>query len=281
MPFQSNSFPTAAQSPGDIAKAFLERLDPAGMHHLVAFDPQSDGPSHGKTFAPGALDDVVGWVNERAGLFNLYHTVNEVRADFVGIKAKKGDVVSVRAVWVDIVPPGGADLDVARADISSRVSKAPNLCKSIIVDSGGGFHAYSLLASKVAATPENVQWAEAQGLGMAEGLRGDHVQNVDRILRLPGPDNIPTAAKASRGRVQRPARVVKETGERFTRAQLEAAVAPSYTAQTTDKSPQIAAIVEDLRRCGYDREAIFEDLSAELQTKFNSVLADRRDLARL
>ena len=146
----------AAQSPGDIAKAFLEDLDPTGTHHLVAFDPQVGGPDHARTFAPEARGDVVGWVNERDGRFNVYLTVNEVRAGFNGTKAKKTDIVNVRAIYADIDPPGGADLDAARDEIRSRLLGAPSLCKSMIVDSGGGFHVYSVLASKVAATSENI-----------------------------------------------------------------------------------------------------------------------------
>ena len=55
---EHNEKPTGAQSPGEIAKAFLERLDPIGTHHLCAFNLQT-GIDHAKTFAPEALGEVV------------------------------------------------------------------------------------------------------------------------------------------------------------------------------------------------------------------------------
>jgi hypothetical protein len=48
--------------------------------------------------------------------------------------------------------------------------------------------------------PVNIEAVEARNRKLAADLGGDHVQNVDRLMRLPGTLNVPDAKKLAKGR---------------------------------------------------------------------------------
>ena len=209
-------------------------FDPGGWHNLVAIDPQGGrGVADARTFPPGSRDAIAAWVNEHAGRRNVYFTSNEVRPDFGHAKPGKADIARIRAIFADLDPPGGEDPEAWRAERLQRMRSDPTIAGAAIVDSGGGLQVFLPLAEKLPATVEVVRRAEALGLTLAAAVGGgDHVQNVDRLMRLPGPDNIPDAGKQAKGRVKRAAEVRDPIAQRFTLDEIDARL-PQHPAGAT------------------------------------------------
>lgn len=252
---------------GETAADFLRRLDPTGTHNLVAFDPEKDGPSHGRTFAGGCFSEIAAWVNERDGLFNLYYTANEVRPDFPGTKPRKDDVVAIRAIFADADPLEG-ELDAERAKVLERVQGVHAFADADLIDSGGGFQLIAPLRDKLPADALNREWAESYGRGLSVQLGTDAVQNIDRLMRLPGAMNIPTPSKLKKGRVPRRAAIVRPHTRSFLKTEIEFAVTPKAHAGSEDKNPRITEVAEQLRLSRYEEADTFERLPAALQDKF-------------
>ena len=163
--------------------------------------------------ATGGQFDVSPDILERHnGRSNLYFGLNEVRPDFSGDKPKKADIAVIHGVGVDLDPSDQRNretlLDEARALLDDDLT-GPD----VVIDSGNGVQAIWWV-DPLEATPANNADAEAQGRGLAHRFNGDAVQNVDRVLRLPGTVNIPTATKRAKGRKAAPA-VLIGTGDRL------------------------------------------------------------------
>ena len=92
-----------------------------------------------------------------------------------GYGGKKRDCYRIRTVW--------ADLDGFTIDQADSLSPSPN----VIVDSGGGLHAYwTLGCATIVRDPERIKQIEAITRGLTRRLGGDD-QTIDitRILRVP------------------------------------------------------------------------------------------------
>jgi hypothetical protein len=108
---------------------------------------------------------------------------------YVGAAPRRGEdgtkvgVSRLLAIWADLDAKGS----------HTRESRTEQLMKlllqpSIMVWTGGGWHAYFLL-EKPADSPEELQLAERTMRRLAAGLRGDPVHDRGRILRVPGTRN--------------------------------------------------------------------------------------------
>lgn len=277
---------TSAQPPingnrataGQIGANFLHWLDPAGTHNLVAMDPEA-GPVDARTFPSDDQAAIAGWVDARAGRLNIYYTANEVRPDLGPRKPKKEDIAAVRVIYADIDPQAGHDLEAERARITGALEAAA-LPFGAIVDSGGGFQALAVLADKMPVADGAQQWAEDHGRGLAATLGGDSVQNIDRLLRLPGPDNIPGASKRAKGRVQRRAQIVRQSGDRVSPLQVEACVKPMQKS-AADNDTAISTAILEIDRGGFDDGGEYADLPADLRARFEADLSRDGRLARL
>jgi hypothetical protein len=265
---------------GQVAAEYLRRLDPRGAHNLVAFDPTSGGPSHGRTFAGGAFVEIAAWVNEHDEHFNLYYTVNEVRPDFQGVKPTKDDIVSIRAVFADADPEPG-DLDAKRVEVLERLQGINALADADLIDSGGGFQLIVMIEEKLPVDALSREWAESYGRGLAAQLGSDAVQNIDRLMRLPGAMNIPTPSKRAKGRVARRATVLRPHARTFPKAEIDGAVMPKKQARAEGNSPHIAEVTEQIRNSGYTEADTFEQLPAALQEKFRLAVSTDPELATL
>jgi archaellum biogenesis ATPase FlaH len=96
-----------------------------------------------------------------------------------GHGGKKRDCYRINALWVDF---DGYKLKDVR-----HISPRPN----ILVDSGGGVHAYWLLSSAIVVRDgERIKQIEAITRGLAEKFDGDtQAIDITRILRIPGYHN--------------------------------------------------------------------------------------------
>lgn len=250
------------------AVTFLRHFDPDGRHNLVAIHPET-GEVHGRTFPPGAWSEIEAWVARRNGRENLYFSPNEPTPDAPDGKLRKHHIGAIRAVFADIDPDPSMPVDEARAALRAHAAKAlAALPPAITVDSGGGFNFFWPLAEKLDAETYRAR-VEAQGRGVGHLLGGDAVQNVDRILRLPGTLNIPDAKKRARGRVPAPATVMRLAADRFTLEGLAQAYKPrERTDAETDSDEAAAAVMAELDMAFIRDHDTPEALPADLWARF-------------
>src|SRR5262249_35289527 len=141
--------------------------------------------------------DMLEWIRKgNARHYNIYFSVGDVSSalDRNHVKAKREEITTVVALHADIdckVTPG-EKMETAKAArieaVNTNVLIPP---PSIIVDSGGGIQCYWLLAKSIKVTDANRDDIEARNKQIAEDVGGDAVQNVDRIMRVPGTINWP------------------------------------------------------------------------------------------
>jgi hypothetical protein len=231
--------PRAAKPSCNLAEAigFLKLLDAGGRHNLVAIDPATR-QIMGRTFEPGDWPSIGNWICEHSGRRNLYLTVNEPVSGAPHDKLKKEHIGALRAVFADLDPQGKAALETERAEIASKVetlqcSVAP---PTVSIDSGGGAQMFWIFADKQSV--DQAEWAEDQGRAFRHMIGGDAVQNIDRIMRLPGTLNIPDAGKLAKGRVPRMAAVTHQMARKYSLADLRSVIAPVAAGSTepTDNS---------------------------------------------
>lgn len=263
--------PNAATVVGTQSLEHLQAVDPSGCHNIWTSQPGVEGQLEALTFSlPGDAIVATALVTRLYDRANIYYSINEVRMDLGPTKAGKADIVFIRAVWVDIDPKQGVPLDVARAQIQAVIDNSPIAAlASLVIDSGGGFQLIFLLREKLPASPENVARAEAINRGLAELFDGDrNACDASRILRLAGAKNYPDAKKLEKGRRIAPTSILRRSDVRVTLDQMAELVKPVYRDATVDRSPRINALMEELRREGYDDADDFAELPADLREKF-------------
>src|SRR5690606_16747493 len=165
------------------AVEFLRRMFSAQPRHLVSLPLK--GKLEASTFLAFEDDEMRSWIDDRQGETNLYFHVNGLRPGVTNKKASKDDVSTALFVHVDIDDP----------DAQERVlgfSPPP----TVVVFSGGGYHAYW----KLAGPTDDLVRVEAINMAIAKALGGDNCHNIDRIMRLPGAVNLPNAKKQANGR---------------------------------------------------------------------------------
>ena len=199
-----NTLPKAAPCVNPPAVlAFLQSFDPDGWHNLVAIHPVTPQVT-AHTFAPGLWEDMREWITARntSGL-NVYFTVNEVRPETGDHKPGKMDIARIRAVWIDVDPPKDKPYAEGRWAIEKTLRALPSCpCPPThLVDSG--CKRSGACRTNFRRMPGPSAWAEGQGRALKAEFGGDAVQNIDRIMRVPGTVNWPTPAKRDRGQPPR------------------------------------------------------------------------------
>jgi hypothetical protein len=198
--------------PGN-ALSFLRQWVPAGHRFRVHSNSRS-GEWRNHVFDD--LADVHAWVNENADR-SLYFTPCVLRREPANGKATKDDVGTVLALHAEIDPPNDINAsenpdewEVARQKILRDLEQFEPT-PSVIIDSGGGYQAWWLLAEpfQVDGDRRRIAEIEDRNRSLADRLGADDCWNVDRIMRLPFTTNVPSPTKAARGRVDAPTRLVK------------------------------------------------------------------------
>ena len=192
-----------------LAWSFLKsfRNDDAPIN-LVAIDPNNGSVT--AITRPVKDMAVYRFIEQYNGKCNIYFMVNTPYSDAPDDKLKKEHVEFINAVWLDADPVKSKPFDQER----KRLRKLTNALKNsenaptYIIDSGGGFQAFWVLKEPVLTTPENVELYEALSRGLAVQYETDHVQNIDRIMRVPFTWNLPTAKKREQGRKKALAKII-------------------------------------------------------------------------
>ncbi len=197
------------------AITFLQMLYPDGPWCLSAATPERDKLTT-KTFtnAESALTWIKGWNGER----NLYYHVNPPRDEHASNKLKRTDVLGVFYFHVDVDPSAtgetaGEDFRKAALGLVRNPPK-PLPSPTFVIYTGGGFQALWKLRDPIdldgtmeAAESAKLYNLEIERLFKENGgalCKTDNVHNIDRLLRLPGTLNVPSALKISRGRSSTP-----------------------------------------------------------------------------
>ncbi len=210
---------------------FLKRWCPEGPWVLTAIIP--DGKTETVTFTPDRWQKAAEWIEEYQGKRNLYFHVNPVRRA-LSVKASKEDIARLAWLHVDIDPRAGEDFEEERAR-ALRMLRSFTPKPTAIIDSGGGYQGFWRLIPSdklnIAGSIAKAQELEAYNLQLEKLFQADHCHNVDRIMRLPGTINLPTARKAKKGRRPTLARLVEWNDISYPIEQFT----PAVRVQTTER----------------------------------------------
>jgi hypothetical protein len=175
---------------------FLQQLRPDGPGLLTAIDPEDRGIT---TETMHTEDEVASFVHTWNGRRNLYYSVNPVVGE-LDHKAAKADIAGIEYLFADLDPKNAENPEEAKQRYLAKLSEMrPTAC----IDSGNGIQALYRLKEPINLTTEAIADVESRTkellirLGAAAGT-----QNIDRILRLPGTVNLPSAAKRKHGRTK-------------------------------------------------------------------------------
>ena len=235
----------------DAVAASLAMLCPLGSLLVVLIDPtRTEHNVVGRTYhMPDECETAAAWVVERNAVgWNAYWTPNESRP-MTG-KSSKRDMIRARFLWADCDPAvfqhGG--YESARQHLVDNVLPKLRATASFVVDSGHGLQAFWMLTDGPDLTAVQAQADFEllnQRLGALYGSVGTH--NVDRVMRVPGTVNHPSASKISKGYPEEPtlARLIAADGVVYTVEEMRGFVAREELAErwraTLDTHPAIAA----------------------------------------
>jgi hypothetical protein len=241
---------------------------------LVALGPEQGDPVFGLTVKPGDWEAIETFITRHHGRKNLYYSVSEPRADAPDDKLDKMEIGRARAIVADLdLLDGTANTGANVETLAKRLQIATSACPpSLVVHSGGGVQAVWFLTEKLDAET-SLKAAEDQGRGIAASLRKslgdvakvDNVQDISRIMRLPGTLNVPGAAKRAKGRAPALATcVIPPDVRRYSLEQL-AAFAPPLGANAS-ASDHVPAISEAMKRL-HERWGETAEVSQDLEDR--------------
>gem|GEM_PF-3628401 len=192
-------------------KSHCRGWEPTWYLQVVAIEP--DGPISAHAVHPVRLDDLDQFIDQHNGTANLYFAVNPLHRD-PGKKAKKPDIAALAYYHVDLDPQDGQPLAAERTRLRQGLESF-KVQPSTLVDSGNGLGAFWRLNEAI-PNDGNPDALEQINRRLAQALGGDACHNLDRIMRLPGTVNLPTATKLAKGRVAVPARLLEQNSNAYT-----------------------------------------------------------------
>lgn len=146
---------------------------------------------------PDRIDHLESFIEQYQGKWSLYSAVNPLRHD-PGKKANKADIAALAYHHIDLDPRDHVDLDSEKQRLLAAVQAFP-VKPTTLIDSGNGLGVFYQLEEPI-VHDGNTDALEATNKRLAMALGGDHCHNLDRIMRLPGTVNLPTAIKIAKGR---------------------------------------------------------------------------------
>jgi putative DNA primase/helicase len=191
------------------ATSFLDHLRPNGPWVLTAINPNVQNTI---TRTLTRLDDVSAFITAHNGEANIYYSLNPTKTALTK-KATKADISQGEYVHGDLDPNDDETPDAAKARYLAKIETLS--CKpTAIIDSGNGIQALWQLETELGPEHFNAIEACSKALTLLLGSKPG-TQNIDRILRLPGTVNWPTAAKKRAGRVPCISRLLGFNGTRY------------------------------------------------------------------
>jgi hypothetical protein len=201
------------------AVEFLWSL-PTEKAHVCAIHPTQPGKIRGRTFEKTAdnRSAAAKWLaSAQASGFGCYFYINDLSVTLGPNKpkAEEAEVSRMNALHVDADVPKATPPDKiadAKSDLLAK-ARAYDLPPSIVVDSGGGFGLFAMLANPVKVTDANRDDLKRRNKKFALDICGpdaDPCWNLDRVMRLPFTINYPSATKIRRGRTAVPATLIDD-----------------------------------------------------------------------
>jgi len=118
--------------------------------------------------------------------FNIYFGICSRKEQ----KGEKSAVFEMPGIWSDIDGKHHGGKQGAWAYLWSMIGRS-KLDPTVILDSGNGYHLYHLIKQpEVLKSKEDILKLEGYVKGVSQLLGGDHTHNINRIMRLPGFDNV-------------------------------------------------------------------------------------------
>jgi hypothetical protein len=204
-------------------REFLLVLRPHGPWLLTSFPAERGGSGPARTFTDikEAVDAAVKWNRNH----NVYYQVARCR-DGLAQKAKKSDITTIEFLHVDADP----DADESSADFKRRMLptlKTFDPAPSLMIDSGNGMQILWRLTKPIRLNCKHdgtIADVEARNAALADRLKAPRgTQNADRVLRVAGTINYPSAAKLKKGRAQCLSRLIEANDKEYPLMVLPAA----------------------------------------------------------
>ena len=194
----------------DLVAMYLVDLYPKGPWVLTAIHTDRSGTVT-KTFSPDTVDQMKAWVDENnSDHHNIYYSVGLPRKT-LNRKAAREDIEAVQFLHVDIDPPTGIDIEIARQQALSMLENGKDGIPppTVVINSGGGVQALWRLKERIEIGGDvaKAEKAKSHNQRLEVVFGADNCHNIDRILRLPGTVNWPNARKRRKGREPRLATV--------------------------------------------------------------------------
>jgi hypothetical protein len=192
--------------------AFLRLIRQGGSIVLTSIVP--DGPATTNSFDDPDLAEA--WARARndngEGVFTH---VNPTTGPLIK-KATKTDIAALEFLHVDLDPRVGEDLALEKTRLlglltTNRPKGIP--APTIIVDSGGGYHAWWRLDEPIPINGDVAKAEEAERWNRAleAAFGADACHDCSRLLRLPGTKNWPNKKKRDKGRTATDAFIVESS----------------------------------------------------------------------
>ena len=245
------------------AHSYLKSFRGEGHINVVAIHPQT-GKVTGIT-RPVQDKDVYDFIKKNDGAQNLYYMVNEPSPSAPDNKLKKHHVDKIHAVWIDADPQKNKPFDEERKRLKQFTTDLSNGNNppTYIIDSGSGIQAFWVFEKPINASSANVKHCEALSRGLSVQYNTDKVQNIDRIMRIPFTQNVPTPKKLKLGRKQSLATITHASSKHGTRYSKINFITPAHAEENT-------ASISD-----YDISKLSDKLPDELGDKLRSSANDK------
>lgn len=184
---------------------FLNLIATTDFLAVISIDPEVTTAGRrveAKPFDRTDVGEAAAWAASESNRGrNLYFVPNEVSSTWKGPNPPtKEEMTACHYLFADLDPKATEDLREERDRILARLTNTISQDVPLptgIIDSGNGYQAYWKLEQPISPAE-----AEARIKQLAFILEGDAVQNINRMLRLPGTVNIPDAKKRKIGRVR-------------------------------------------------------------------------------
>lgn len=219
---------------------------PTGPWLVLEINPSVENPTvPGRTFT--TEDSLREYLDDRNGIVNLYFVPNVIDGT-PRTTPKKEEIAYLLAIYVDLDLPRSGPYSTPTPENFERLLdriRALDPPPTAIIYSGGGYQAFWRLPAPLARV-DNLEMIEATGQAIARELESDAVQNVNRLMRLPGTINVPSAAKVARGRVPALARVVDADWTRTWEPGVDPIPHLPEGAPRSDEAPPLRPAIGDL-----------------------------------